>query len=378
MIRSRSDASCWSPAWRSSGRRRWVAAPGTARRRPMADGGRLRSVRRRTRARGRADADQRRRVHGLAADPARHRHHAVPRAHDAAGHGPAGRRRHPDASGLFNLMRNLGGVVGLSIIATILYGRAPTIARRHRGRAPGRRSRRGRPGRPLSRPAGQTRRRSRCTDHRRRPAPGRARGPDRGVERSLGSPGPGDPCGRADPGCGRPQLAPVVGARAARAALVASRGAGAAPVLAVSRAPTPRRYSPGRSAAAGGVNRGCVVHDCPRPGTPPTGSRRCRPVTGGLLGDVLPAAHRGDLAGAQEPPECRGPARRRPKRLRDTVAQSSRRLRTLVLTPTQSPFGERPMRDDIRPHPVLQAALIALGYMMLAGPPLCVLLQGWP
>ena len=34
----------------------------------------------------------------------------------------------PDASGLFNLMRNLGGVVGLSIIATILYGRAPTIA----------------------------------------------------------------------------------------------------------------------------------------------------------------------------------------------------------------------------------------------------------
>ena len=36
------------------------------------------------------------------------------------------------------------------------------------------------------------------------------------------------------------------------------------------------------------------------------------------------------------------------------------------------------MRDDIRPHPVLHAALIALGYMMLAGPPLCVLLQGWP
>ena len=36
------------------------------------------------------------------------------------------------------------------------------------------------------------------------------------------------------------------------------------------------------------------------------------------------------------------------------------------------------MRDDTVPHPILQAALIALGYVVLAGPPLCILLQGWP
>jgi MFS transporter, DHA2 family, multidrug resistance protein len=30
-----------------------------------------------------------------------------------------------DASGLFNLMRNLGGAIGLALIDTILYGRAP-------------------------------------------------------------------------------------------------------------------------------------------------------------------------------------------------------------------------------------------------------------
>jgi DHA2 family multidrug resistance protein len=31
----------------------------------------------------------------------------------------------PDASGLFNLMRNLGGAIGLALIDTIIYGRAP-------------------------------------------------------------------------------------------------------------------------------------------------------------------------------------------------------------------------------------------------------------
>ena len=33
------------------------------------------------------------------------------------------RRKSPDASGLFNLMRNLGGAIGIALIDTILYGR---------------------------------------------------------------------------------------------------------------------------------------------------------------------------------------------------------------------------------------------------------------
>jgi MFS transporter, DHA2 family, multidrug resistance protein len=36
----------------------------------------------------------------------------------------------PDASGLFNLMRNLGGAIGLALIDTVLYGRAPVHAER--------------------------------------------------------------------------------------------------------------------------------------------------------------------------------------------------------------------------------------------------------
>lgn len=35
-----------------------------------------------------------------------------------------------DASGLFNLMRNLGGAIGLALIDTIIYGRTPIIAER--------------------------------------------------------------------------------------------------------------------------------------------------------------------------------------------------------------------------------------------------------
>jgi DHA2 family multidrug resistance protein len=31
----------------------------------------------------------------------------------------------PDASGLFNLMRNLGGAIGLALIDSVIYGRAP-------------------------------------------------------------------------------------------------------------------------------------------------------------------------------------------------------------------------------------------------------------
>jgi DHA2 family multidrug resistance protein len=34
-----------------------------------------------------------------------------------------------DASGLFNLMRNLGGAIGLALIDTVLYGRGPHHAR---------------------------------------------------------------------------------------------------------------------------------------------------------------------------------------------------------------------------------------------------------
>ena len=41
----------------------------------------------------------------------------------ALGHLP--REVVPDASGLFNLMRNLGGAIGLALIDTVLYGRAP-------------------------------------------------------------------------------------------------------------------------------------------------------------------------------------------------------------------------------------------------------------
>ena len=32
----------------------------------------------------------------------------------------------PDASGLFNLMRNLGGAIGLALIDTVMFSRAPT------------------------------------------------------------------------------------------------------------------------------------------------------------------------------------------------------------------------------------------------------------
>ncbi len=34
----------------------------------------------------------------------------------------------PDASGLFNLMRNLGGAIGIAVIDSIIYGRSPIHA----------------------------------------------------------------------------------------------------------------------------------------------------------------------------------------------------------------------------------------------------------
>jgi DHA2 family multidrug resistance protein len=46
----------------------------------------------------------------------------------ALGHLPAGAVA--DASGLFNLMRNLGGAIGLAVIDTVIYGRAPVIGER--------------------------------------------------------------------------------------------------------------------------------------------------------------------------------------------------------------------------------------------------------
>ena len=33
----------------------------------------------------------------------------------------------PDASGLFNLMRNLGGAIGLAMIDTVIYTRSPVL-----------------------------------------------------------------------------------------------------------------------------------------------------------------------------------------------------------------------------------------------------------
>ena len=42
--------------------------------------------------------------------------------------------RVPDASGLFNLMRNLGGAIGLALIDTVIYSRAPILGRAIAGR----------------------------------------------------------------------------------------------------------------------------------------------------------------------------------------------------------------------------------------------------
>ena len=43
----------------------------------------------------------------------------------------------PDASGLFNMMRNLGGAIGIALIDTIVYSRAPTHAHELMGRLVG-------------------------------------------------------------------------------------------------------------------------------------------------------------------------------------------------------------------------------------------------
>jgi MFS transporter, DHA2 family, multidrug resistance protein len=47
----------------------------------------------------------------------------LPPTRIALGHLPLDRV--PDASALFNLMRNLGGAIGLALIDTVIFGRAP-------------------------------------------------------------------------------------------------------------------------------------------------------------------------------------------------------------------------------------------------------------
>jgi DHA2 family multidrug resistance protein len=47
----------------------------------------------------------------------------VPVAADPFGIGALSETQVPDASGLFNLMRNLGGAIGIALIDTVLYGR---------------------------------------------------------------------------------------------------------------------------------------------------------------------------------------------------------------------------------------------------------------
>ena len=50
----------------------------------------------------------------------------LPPTRVALGHLPA--ERLPDASSLFNLMRNLGGAIGIALIDTVIWSRAPLHA----------------------------------------------------------------------------------------------------------------------------------------------------------------------------------------------------------------------------------------------------------
>jgi DHA2 family multidrug resistance protein len=61
----------------------------------------------------------------LAASHARLRLHAVPVADDLAALDGFGIESVPNASGLFNLMRNLGGAIGLALIDTVIANRTP-------------------------------------------------------------------------------------------------------------------------------------------------------------------------------------------------------------------------------------------------------------
>ena len=54
--------------------------------------------------------------------------HVLPAAADPARARPICPERIADASGLFNLMRNLGGAIGIALIDSILYGRVGAYA----------------------------------------------------------------------------------------------------------------------------------------------------------------------------------------------------------------------------------------------------------
>ena len=56
--------------------------------------------------------------------------HAVVATHADQALGLLEDARVPDASGLFNLMRTLGGAIGIALIDTVLYGRAPVLGDR--------------------------------------------------------------------------------------------------------------------------------------------------------------------------------------------------------------------------------------------------------
>ena len=102
------------------------------------------------------------------------------------------------ASGLFNLMRNLGGAIGIAVVTTLAAGFQP-LARRTLRREPVRRGRRGlvarhRPPRPIRR-----RHQPRETDARRRTHSIRdARGADLGVRGRLQTDGRAVPAGACD------------------------------------------------------------------------------------------------------------------------------------------------------------------------------------
>ena len=57
----------------------------------------------------------------------RTRDHVLFASADASALGHLAASRVPDASGLFNLMRNLGGAIGLAMIDTVIYSRSPAL-----------------------------------------------------------------------------------------------------------------------------------------------------------------------------------------------------------------------------------------------------------
>ena len=77
-----------------------------------------------------ADARNRFRRDAGAAARARRGNHALPAAAHPGCAWASAPQDVANASGLFNLMRNLGGAIGLALIDTVIYGRAPIIGDR--------------------------------------------------------------------------------------------------------------------------------------------------------------------------------------------------------------------------------------------------------